>query len=53
MGNRKKEEIGYTVEREFLGKITIEELMGHIIRAHNQTADLETEQTTQRKEVSL
>ncbi len=34
MKKENQESIPYTIEREFLGKITAEELLSRIIRAH-------------------
>lgn len=35
--NKKQEVISYTVEREFLSKITVTEFVNHIIQSHGKT----------------
>lgn len=37
MKNKKQEVISYTVEREFLSKITVTEFVNHIIQSHGKT----------------
>lgn len=37
MNKVEKEEKSYTIERKFLAKITMEELIGNIVRLHAKT----------------
>lgn len=39
MKNEEQETICYTIEREFSGKITVKELVRHIIREHMKNSD--------------